>query len=90
MQKSQKNGIFSGNPYLRPNPDYQKNIGLKKPKTAENGYTIDLTEPEENKKAIEELNKEFRNFIKQPKITKKNVLEYLESVIDVLNQKEDF
>tara|TARA_R110000772_G_scaffold207104_1_gene317684 strand:+ start:1453 stop:1710 length:258 start_codon:yes stop_codon:yes gene_type:complete len=51
---------------------------------------VDLSDPIENKKEIEKLDKRFRTLSKQTKITKKNVLAYLEDVIKVINERDDY
>lgn len=53
-------------------------------------FPVDLSEPEANKKAIECLDKEFRVLVKDAKITKKKVLEYVQEVIKVMNEKDDY
>jgi len=73
--------------FLRPNPDYKCST---KTSSKNPGFPVDLSEPEENKKAIECLDKEFRVLVKNDKINKKKVLDYVQEVIKVINEKDDY
>tara|TARA_R110000772_G_scaffold67340_1_gene149571 strand:- start:315 stop:545 length:231 start_codon:yes stop_codon:yes gene_type:complete len=74
--------------YLRVNPDYKPPV-VRKVKPVKIGPDLDdMSDPETNKLEIAKLTAEFKGMIKQPKISKKDVVSYVESVIEVINQKD--
>lgn len=74
--------------YLRVNPDYKPPVVRKVKPIKSEPNLDDLSDPETNKLEIAKLDAEFKEMIKQPKISKKNLVSYVESVIEVINQKD--